>query len=122
MVEYHGDVAQGLFADHLLDTFGALDGLGPQADLLCGTPKHLLAAPAEGLGERRIDLAELASVLAGDADRVGADLEQAGKLLFRGAQALFALHLIGDVEQGARHAQGDALVVAVQPRAAFDVA
>jgi hypothetical protein len=35
---------------------------------------------------------------------------------------LFALDLVGDVQQGAGHAQRRALFVAVQPRAAFQVA
>ncbi|MNH26653.1 hypothetical protein D3C79_867180 [compost metagenome] len=122
MVDHHGDVAQGLFADHPLDTLRTLDGLGPQADFLGGAADHLAAVPAKGLAERRVDLDELAGVLAGHADRVGADLEQAGKFLFRGTQALLALDLVGDVQQGAGHAQGGALVVPVQPCTAFDIA
>ncbi len=122
VVDHHGDVAQGLFADHSLDALRAFYRLRPQADFLGGAADHLVGVPAEGLGERRVDLDELASVLAGDADRVGADLEQAGELLFRGTQALFAFHLVGDVEQGTGHAQRVALFVAVQSGAAFDVA
>ncbi|MNZ40435.1 hypothetical protein D3C78_579560 [compost metagenome] len=122
MVDHHGDIAQGLFADNPFDAVGAFDRLGPQADLFGGAADHLFGAPAKGLGEGRVDLDELASVLAGYADRVGADLEKAGELLFRGAKAQFALDLLGDVQKGASHAQRVAVLVAVQASAAFDVA
>ncbi|MNT24602.1 hypothetical protein D3C72_1600820 [compost metagenome] len=57
-----------------------------------------------------------------DANRVGAGLEQAGKLFFRTGQALLTFDLVADIEQGAGHAQRVALCVAVQPGTAFDVA
>ncbi|MNR17529.1 hypothetical protein D3C85_1341950 [compost metagenome] len=122
MVDHHGDVVQRLVADHPFNAPGAFGGLGPQADLFGGVAQHLLGAPAKHLGKGRVDLDELAAVLAGHADRVGAGLEQAGELFFGAGQALFALDLFGDVQQGAGHAQRVALFVAVQPRAAFDVA
>nr|VVN38434.1 hypothetical protein PS652_05267 [Pseudomonas fluorescens] len=122
VVDHHGDVVQGLVADHPFNASGAFGRFGPQADLFGGVAQHLLGVPAKYLGKGRVDLDELAAVLAGHADRVGAGLEQAGELFFRAGQALFAFDLVGDVQQGAGHAQRVALFVAVQPGAAFDVA
>ncbi len=64
----------------------------------------------------------MAGVLARDANRVRADLEQGGEFLFRCHQLLFAFHLISDVQQCAGHAQRVAVVIAVESGAAFQVA
>ncbi|MNE26099.1 hypothetical protein D3C80_1194500 [compost metagenome] len=122
VIDRHGDIVQGFVANHLFDAPGTFGGLGPQADFFGSVADHVLGVPAESLGECRIDLDELTAVLARHADRIGAGLEQAGEFFFRAGQALLTFNLVGDVEQGAGHAQRVALFVAVQPRAAFDVA
>ena len=99
-------IAQGLFAYHLLDALQALAGVVPQADLFGAFVQHFGGCKAKRLGKRRVDLDKRAALQTGDADRVGAGLEQAGELLFRGGQPLLALDLVGDVQQGAGHAQG----------------
>ena len=115
-------IVQALFADHLFDPLQAFCRSVPQADFVGAAADHIGGAPAEGLGEAGVDLDELAGVLARHADRVRADLEQGGEFLFGGHQALFALDLVGDVEQGAGHAQRHAVFIAVEAGAAFQVA
>ncbi|MNG13611.1 hypothetical protein D3C84_972990 [compost metagenome] len=104
MLDDDGDVVQALFADDLFDPAQAFRRGVPQADFVGAATNHLGGAPAEGLGETGVDLDELAGVLASNADRVRADLEQGGKFLFGGDQLLFAFDLIGNVQQGPRHA------------------
>ncbi|MNN15652.1 hypothetical protein D3C81_1287640 [compost metagenome] len=115
-------IAQALFADDPFNPLQAFCRGVPQADFFGGVADNVGGAPAESLGKTVIDLDELAAVLAGDADRVRADLEQRGKFLFRGHQPLLALDLISDVEQGAGHAQRRAVVVTVEAGAAFQIA
>ncbi|MNO85743.1 hypothetical protein D3C76_771210 [compost metagenome] len=122
MLDEDRDIVQALLADHLFDPLQAFCRGVPQADFVGAAPDHIGGAPAEGLGEAGIDFDELPGVLAGHADRVGADLEQGGEFLFGGHQALFALDLVGDVEQGAGHAQGHAVFIAVEAGAALQIA
>src|SRR5450830_169373 len=122
VVRDDGHVVQCLVANHLFDALQALARLVPQTDLFGAHVDHFGGRPAKGLGERGVDLDKHTAVQAGDADRVWAGLEQAGEFFFGGAQALFALDLVGDVQQGAGHAQRRASLVAVQARAAFQVA
>ncbi|MCY1405513.1 hypothetical protein D9M71_207520 [compost metagenome] len=122
VLDQNGHVVQALFADHLFDSSQAFRRSVPQADFVGAAADHIGGAPAEGLGEAGVDFNELAGVLAGDADRIGADLEQRGEFLFGGHQPLFAFHLISDVEQGAGHAHRHAVVIAVEAGAAFQVA
>ncbi|MNV10306.1 hypothetical protein D3C71_1008230 [compost metagenome] len=115
-------IVQALFANHLFDSLQAFRRGIPQADFVGAATDHVGGAPAEGLGEAGVDLDELAGVLAGHADRVRADLEQGGEFLFGGHQPLFAFDLVGDVEQGAGHAQRQAVFIAIEPGAAFQIA
>ena len=122
MLDEDGHVIQALLADDLFDALQAFGRGVPQADFVSAAANHIGGAPAKGLGETGIDLDELTGVLAGDADRVRADLEQGGEFFFGGHQLLFAFDLIGDVQQGPGHAQRRAIFIAVQPGATFQVA
>ena len=77
--------------------------------------------PAEGLTEAGVDFDHLPAWRLYHADRVRAGLKHAGKLFFRGAQALLALHLFSDVEQGTGHAQRLVVRPAIEAGAALQV-
>jgi len=101
----HLHAGQLAFGLGRLDQLRPLFGIHPKTQFQGGATNCILYGPAEQAFEVLVGFGDQAVFLAGQQHHVRAQVKQCREALFRAAQCLFTLALVGDLADHANHAR-----------------